>query len=250
MTERHLFRRLTLLAAFTIGVVEPIPAQASTEPRSEAEGRSLRAAALAALIHKTPPACRWCDGARVDAIDRWARKAKWEEPCRAARLSYASLGAAGAVEVRGQRRQRPAPDGQGAGAKRAVWSSGRKVFMRAWRSAASGNVLRQDRPADPEPQKDVQHPARHDENAGGGEAHVVPARPAGHMYRPEDGQALSRAVLPVEGRGPDPSPGDREPRGAVERHQRLLDRSSGQHRRIRSHQVVTQPGIEDAGDAS
>ena len=32
-------------------------------------------------------------------IDRWARKAKWGEPCRAARLSYASLGAAGVVAL-------------------------------------------------------------------------------------------------------------------------------------------------------
>ena len=35
----------------------------------------------------------------MDVIDRWARRAKWEKPCPAAKLSYLSLGAAGAVAL-------------------------------------------------------------------------------------------------------------------------------------------------------
>jgi|CXWL01.1.fsa_nt_gi membrane-associated phospholipid phosphatase len=51
--------------------------------------------ALPADIFRTPPACRWCDGATPNRVDRWARQAKWENPCRAARLSYWTLGAVG-----------------------------------------------------------------------------------------------------------------------------------------------------------
>jgi hypothetical protein len=113
MVER-LCRPLVFLAALAIGVVAPLPARAAADLGSEAESPSLEydksvglplfagaiaAVALPAMVYKTPPACRWCDGAKVDVIDRWARKAKWEEPCRAARLSYASLGAAGAVAL-------------------------------------------------------------------------------------------------------------------------------------------------------
>ena len=88
--------------------------QAFDQDPASAEGQSLEyrpsvgvplfagaiaSAALPALIYKTPVPCRWCDGARMDAIDRWARKAKWEKPCRAGSLSYATLGAAAAVAL-------------------------------------------------------------------------------------------------------------------------------------------------------
>jgi membrane-associated phospholipid phosphatase len=58
---------------------------------------ALTSAALPAEVFKTPPACRWCNGADPNAIDRWAAGAKWEDPCRAARLSYTTLGAAAVV---------------------------------------------------------------------------------------------------------------------------------------------------------
>lgn len=54
---------------------------------------------LPSAIHRTPVSCRWCDGANPNAIDRWARKAKWEDPCRAGRLSYWTFGAAGAIAL-------------------------------------------------------------------------------------------------------------------------------------------------------
>jgi membrane-associated phospholipid phosphatase len=60
---------------------------------------AIASVALPPLIYKSPPPCRWCDGARIDVIDRWARGAKWEKPCRAGSLSYATLGAAAAVAL-------------------------------------------------------------------------------------------------------------------------------------------------------
>jgi len=56
---------------------------------------AIASVALPADLLRSPPACRWCDGASPNRIDRWARQAKWEEPCRAGRLSYWSLGAVG-----------------------------------------------------------------------------------------------------------------------------------------------------------
>lgn len=56
---------------------------------------AIASVALPADLHRTPPACRWCDGARPNRIDRWARQAKWDSPCRAGRLSYWTLGAVG-----------------------------------------------------------------------------------------------------------------------------------------------------------
>ncbi len=53
--------------------------------------------AVPSEVFKTPPACRWCGGSDPNAIDRWAAAAKWEDPCRAGRLSYATLGAAAVV---------------------------------------------------------------------------------------------------------------------------------------------------------
>jgi len=123
MTERNLRRSVVFVTALAFGMGAPLLARASTDSGGETESRSLEydksvglplfagaiaAVALPAAVYKTPPACRWCDGARIDAIDRWARKAKWEEPCRAARLSYASLGAAGAVALLPMSRE---PDG-------------------------------------------------------------------------------------------------------------------------------------------
>lgn len=69
-----------------------------------ATGVPLFAAAVAAVvlptrIYQTPPRCRWCDGSDPNLIDRWARKARWEDPCRAAALSNWALGAAGAVSL-------------------------------------------------------------------------------------------------------------------------------------------------------
>lgn len=53
--------------------------------------------AVPSEVFKTPPACRWCGGSDPNTIDRWAAGAKWEDPCRAGRLSYATLGAAAVV---------------------------------------------------------------------------------------------------------------------------------------------------------
>ena len=50
-------------------------------------------------IFKTPPLCRWCNGSTPNAIDTWARKAKWADPCRAASLSYKTMGAAAAIAL-------------------------------------------------------------------------------------------------------------------------------------------------------
>lgn len=58
---------------------------------------ALTSAALPGEVFKVPPACRWCSGADPNAIDRWAAGAKWDDPCRAGRLSYATLGAAAVV---------------------------------------------------------------------------------------------------------------------------------------------------------
>lgn len=60
---------------------------------------AILSAALPLEIYKTPPPCRWCNGASPNLIDRWARKARWEDPCSAARLSYAALGAVSAVTL-------------------------------------------------------------------------------------------------------------------------------------------------------
>ena len=114
MTERYLFRSVAFMTALAFSVGAPLLAQASKGPEDEPENRPLEydksaglplfagaiaAVALPTAIYKTPPKCRWCDGARIDAVDRWARKAKWDEPCRAARLSYLSLGTAAAVAL-------------------------------------------------------------------------------------------------------------------------------------------------------
>ena len=108
-------------------LTSPIPGRASAEPlataateasfASEAEkgaegnlkysfttGFPLVAGAVASVvvpsqIYKTPPPCRWCNGASPNALDRWARKAKWEDSCRAASLSYKTLVAAGGIAL-------------------------------------------------------------------------------------------------------------------------------------------------------
>lgn len=56
---------------------------------------AIASVALPADLYRNPVACRWCDGATPNRIDRWARQAKWESPCRAGRLSYWTLGAVG-----------------------------------------------------------------------------------------------------------------------------------------------------------
>ncbi len=60
---------------------------------------AIASAALPSEIYKKPPPCRWCEGANPNLIDRWARKARWEDPCRAARLSNTALGVVGAVAL-------------------------------------------------------------------------------------------------------------------------------------------------------
>ena len=67
---------------------------------SFAAGVPLLAGAIASVVLpgkllEEPPACQWCGGSNPNAVDRWARKAKWDNPCRAARWSYGTLGAAG-----------------------------------------------------------------------------------------------------------------------------------------------------------
>lgn len=56
---------------------------------------AIASVALPADLYRAPPTCRWCDGARPNRVDRWARQAKWESACRAGRLSYWTLGAVG-----------------------------------------------------------------------------------------------------------------------------------------------------------
>jgi membrane-associated phospholipid phosphatase len=60
---------------------------------------TIASVALPLELHKMPPACRWCGGLNPNAIDRWARHARWQEPCRAAKLSYWSLGVASAMAL-------------------------------------------------------------------------------------------------------------------------------------------------------
>lgn len=62
-------------------------------------GGAIASVVLPRAIYKTPPACRWCDGAHPNAVDRWAAKARWSDPCHAARLSYWTVGAAAAVAL-------------------------------------------------------------------------------------------------------------------------------------------------------
>lgn len=94
--------------------VQAVPAQATQATQAAVESRSIEyngtagasllvgaiaAAALPRQIYKTPPACRWCDGDSLNAVDRWARKARWDDPCRAAGISNVSLAAAAAVAL-------------------------------------------------------------------------------------------------------------------------------------------------------
>ncbi len=126
MWLRHPGDLATALAGLVL--VLPLPVRASTEssssqskeatpsqPQDTRAGESalkysvaaglpllagaILSAALPSEIYKTPPPCRWCNGASPNSVDRWARNAKWEDPCRAGRLSYWTLGAAGAVAL-------------------------------------------------------------------------------------------------------------------------------------------------------
>lgn len=93
----------------SLGRASSVAAQTSADTGAERDLRgtlsiSLVAGAVASTavpseVFKTPPACRWCGGANPNVIDRWAAGAKWEDPCRAGRLSYATLGAAAAVAL-------------------------------------------------------------------------------------------------------------------------------------------------------
>lgn len=60
---------------------------------------AIASVALPAEIYADPPACRWCGGQSPNRIDRFARGARWAEPCRAARLSYWTLGVASVVAL-------------------------------------------------------------------------------------------------------------------------------------------------------
>lgn len=121
MRKPDLWRRALLLGVLLVGPSGGGWARASTDPpltfdaAAEPEPRSrvsyngtvslaltagaLVAAALPLEIYKTPPACRWCGGSDPNFLDRWARKARWDEPCKAGRLSYASLAATGALAL-------------------------------------------------------------------------------------------------------------------------------------------------------
>lgn len=111
--------RILLLFCFMALTGSPWPAVAgegasSTETDTARESESLKyrgilgasllagaivSASLPGEIFETPPSCRWCGGADPNAVDRWARQAKWEDTCRAGRLSYATAGAAGAMAL-------------------------------------------------------------------------------------------------------------------------------------------------------
>ena len=103
--------RPILVAAFLAspGGTASVGAQTSAETAAERDLRgtlsialvagAVASTAVPADVFKTPPACRWCGGADPNAIDRWAAGAKWENPCRAGRLSYATLGAAAVVAL-------------------------------------------------------------------------------------------------------------------------------------------------------
>lgn len=121
MRKPDLWSLAALLAALLLGPAEggwardstdpPVLPEAAAEP--EPRGRvsydggvslALTAGALVSValpleIYKTPPACRWCGGSDPNFLDRWARKARWDEPCKAGRLSYLSLGATGALAL-------------------------------------------------------------------------------------------------------------------------------------------------------
>lgn len=62
-------------------------------------GGAIASVVLPGEIYKTPPGCRWCGGATSNVIDRWARQARWSDPCRAVGLSYWTVGAAAAVAL-------------------------------------------------------------------------------------------------------------------------------------------------------
>lgn len=62
-------------------------------------GGAILSTALPGEIYDTPPSCLWCDGARPNPVDRWARDARWDRPCLAGNLSYATLAAVGAVAL-------------------------------------------------------------------------------------------------------------------------------------------------------
>lgn len=95
--------RRTLVAVLLVSIGRAVAADTSAERDLRGTlsislvAGALASAALPAEVFKTSPACRWCGGADPNAIDRWAAGAKWEDPCRAGRLSYATLGAAAVV---------------------------------------------------------------------------------------------------------------------------------------------------------
>lgn len=60
---------------------------------------ALAAVALPSEVLEKPPDCRWCGGANPNPIDRWAAQARWEDPCRAGRLSYATVAGAAALAL-------------------------------------------------------------------------------------------------------------------------------------------------------
>ena len=62
-------------------------------------GGAIVSVALPAAVYKAPAGCRWCDAGNLNAIDRWARKARWDAPCRAGNLSDATLVVASAVAL-------------------------------------------------------------------------------------------------------------------------------------------------------
>ena len=116
MQARKISRlRSTLVTVFLVSMgraaaaADPLVQEPSTaaDPNAERDLRgtlsisllagAVASAALPAEVFKTPPACRWCVGANPNAIDRWAAGAKWEDPCRAGRLSYTTLAAAAVV---------------------------------------------------------------------------------------------------------------------------------------------------------
>lgn len=111
-TSRWRFPTAVLIAFLgrAVGASEdPAGANAAAATSVEREFRgalsiSLLAGALASTalpseVFKKPPDCRWCGGANPNVIDRWAAGARWENRCRAGRLSYATMSVAAGLAI-------------------------------------------------------------------------------------------------------------------------------------------------------
>ena len=55
-------------------------------------GGAIVSVALPAAVYKAPAGCRWCDAGNLNAIDRWARKARRNRNRKVALVTGASAG--------------------------------------------------------------------------------------------------------------------------------------------------------------